>query len=77
MVEKILEFIREINPYEDIEENTQLISGGILDSLTLVLLINEIENEYRIQIPEEMLKPEYFETPNQIVEFIEKICNMK
>ncbi len=70
MKEKILEFIREINPYEEINADTSLMSEGILDSLTLVILIDEMESAFGVQIPESMLQPEYFENANQIAELI-------
>ena len=62
MSEKILAILREIVPYEEIDEEPQLIEEGILDSLTLVVLINEIEVVFDIRVPENRLQPEYFET---------------
>ena len=73
MDEQILEFIREINPYEEIDETTELIDEGILDSLTLVLLIEQIESELGIRIPENELRPENFSSVETIVIFLEKI----
>lgn len=73
MKEIILSILQEINPYEDIDENTSLIKGEILDSLTLVLLINELENKLNIKIPEDKLQPETFESVCKIVELIEDI----
>lgn len=73
MKEIILGILQEINPYEDIDENTSLIKGEILDSLTLVLLINELENKLNVKIPENKLQPENFENVCQIVELIEVI----
>lgn len=70
MKEKILEILREINPYEDIDENSQLIEEAIIESLTLVLLISEMEQEFNIRIPEDKLQPEYFETVSKIEELI-------
>jgi acyl carrier protein len=69
----ILKIIEEINPYEEINEDTKLISDGILDSLTLVILINEIEEEYKITIPEEYVKPECFENVLDIVNLVSKL----
>lgn len=71
MINRILEFIKEINPYEEVDETVDLIEEGILDSLTLMVLINEIEEEYNIKIPEEKLQPENFENVKKIVDLIE------
>lgn len=73
MSEKILEILREIEPYEEIDEASSLIEDGILDSLTLVLLINEIESEFQIKIPEDKLQPELFENVPKIVELINEL----
>ena len=73
MEERILAFISELNPYEEVGVDTQLLDDGILDSLTLVVLIEELEGEYGINIPEEMLQPERFETVRKIAELISYI----
>lgn len=73
MSEKILEILREIEPYEEIDETSSLIEDGILDSLTLVVLISEIESAFQIKIPEEKLQPELFENVPKIVELINEL----
>lgn len=73
MEDKIIDMIREINPYEDIDENTKLIDDGILDSLTLVLLISCIESEFGIKITEEKMNVANFETIQNIVSLIQNI----
>lgn len=71
MSEKLLEIIRELEPYDEIDENSHLIEDGILDSLTLVVLIGEIESVFDVKIPEDKLQPELFASVSQIVELIE------
>lgn len=73
MNKKILEMLREINPYEEIDEESRLIEDAILDSLTLVVLISEIEETFEIKIPETKLRPELFETVPMIVELIKEL----
>lgn len=70
MKEKILEILKEINPYEDIDEESRLIEDGILDSLTLVILISELETAFTVKIPEDKLQPELFENVTKIEELI-------
>lgn len=70
MKEKILEILKEINPYEDIDEESRLIEDGILDSLTLVILISELETVFTVKIPEDKLQPELFENVTKIEELI-------
>ena len=73
MKNKIIGIIEEINPYEDINETTKLIEDGILDSLTLVLLVSCIENEFGIKIPEENINIFNFENVQNIVLLLENI----
>lgn len=60
MKEQIYQIMKEIVPFEDITDDTELFEEGILDSLTLVLLINEIEEQMNVVIPEEEVRPENF-----------------
>jgi acyl carrier protein len=73
MRQAIIDIIKEINPYEDIDENSLLIDEGILDSLTLVILINELEEKFNIKIPEDNLQPEMFETVSKIEDLVKSI----
>jgi acyl carrier protein len=73
MKDEIIAFIQEINEYEDFEDDTDLFENGILDSLTLVLLINNIEERMGVFIPEEVVTLENFATVNKITGMIEKL----
>ena len=46
MKEKIIEIISEVNPFEESSEDTELIESGIVDSLSLVYIINQIRDAY-------------------------------
>jgi acyl carrier protein len=70
MKDVVLEYV--INEYlEDDEEeltyDTPLISGGIVDSFSMVSLKRFLENRYKIQIPDDKATPEAFDTVNSIV----------
>ena len=73
MKEKITEFIQEINEYEDFEDDTDLFENGILDSLSLVLLINNIEERLGVFIPEEVVTLENFATVNKIAGLVDSL----
>lgn len=66
-----MEILREINPYEDISPDTKLIEEGILDSLTLMLLVSMIEKEFEIKVPEDMLQISNFETIDNIIQMLQ------
>lgn len=70
----VLEYV--INEYlEDDEEEltyeTPLISGGIVDSFSMVSLKRFLENRYKIKIPDDKATPEAFDTVNSIVTLVE------
>lgn len=73
MEDKILAILREINPYEEINVESKLIKDAILDSLTLVILIAEIEATFQIKIPEDKLQPELFEDVPRIIGLINEL----
>ena len=55
------------------KEKTDLFENGILDSLSLVLLINQIEGEMDVFIPEDVVKLENFATVEKMVALIESL----
>ncbi len=77
MKEKIADYIHEINEYEDFEDDTDLFESDILDSLTLVMLISNIEEGLGVFIPEEVVTLENFATVDKIAQLVEKIAAAK
>ena len=73
MKDRILEMIQEINEYEEFDEDTDLFENDILDSLTLVMLIGQMEDEFGIFIPEEVVSVKNFSTVNSMVGVIESL----
>ena len=67
----ILEYIKDeyLDEDEDIEigYDTPLISGGIVDSFSMVSLKRFLETHYKIDIPDAKASPEAFDTVNGIV----------
>ena len=51
----------------EIKYDTPLISGGIVDSFSMVSLKRFLENKYNISIPDDKATPEAFDTVNKIV----------
>ena len=70
----ILEYVEEeyLDEDEDIEVtyDTPLISGGIVDSISMVSLKRFLETYYEIQIPDAKATPEAFDTVNNIVKLL-------
>ena len=72
---KIREILREVNPYEDFEDDTNLNETGVLSSLTLMYLVTELEEIYEIVIKEEDMIPEKFSSVNEVAKLIETEMN--
>jgi acyl carrier protein len=76
--EMILEYIK--NEYLDedeadevqLDENTPLISSGIVDSFSMVSLKRFLEKKYSISIPDDQATPEAFNTVNSIISLVNR-----
>ena len=55
---------------EEILYDTPLISGGIVDSFSMVSLKRFLENKYKISIPDDKATPEAFDSVNKIVSLV-------
>ncbi|NIM14916.1 MAG: hypothetical protein GTO45_23370 [Candidatus Aminicenantes bacterium] len=72
----ILEYVQEeyLEDDDDIEVSydTPLISGGIVDSFSMVSLKRFLETKYNIQIPDAKATPEAFDTVDSIVSLMKE-----
>ena len=60
---------------EEITTDTELISGGIVDSFSMVSLKRFLEKRYDIQIPDADASPEAFDTVDSIAELVIRFKN--
>jgi acyl carrier protein len=73
MQKVILEYVKEEyleEDDEDIDLDTPLISGGIVDSFSMVSLKRFLENKYKISIPDEKASPEAFDSVDKISQLV-------
>jgi len=72
----ILEYVKNeyIEEGDDqvITYDTPLISGGIVDSFSMVSLKVFLETKYNIQIPDAIASPEAFDSVNNIVNLLKE-----
>ncbi len=71
--EVILEYVVEEYLEEDDDEityETSLISGGIVDSFSMVSLKRFLEVKYKISIPDDKATPEAFDDVNKIAALV-------
>ena len=58
---------------DEITYDTPLISGGIVDSFSMVSLKRFLENRYNITIPDDKATPEAFDSVEKIVVLVQRI----
>jgi acyl carrier protein len=72
MKEVILKYV--INEYaeedDEVTFDTPLISGGLVDSFSMVSLKRFLEVRYKISIPDEKATPEAFDNVNKIANLV-------
>lgn len=57
----------------EVTDATPLISGGIVDSFSMVSLKRFLEKKYAIQIPDAQATPDAFDTVDRIAELVVRI----
>lgn len=72
-MEKLIEILEELNPDVDYNTCTDLVDGRHLDSLTILSLISEIENEFDVEVPTVEIIPANFNSAKSIMALIEKL----
>ena len=73
MDKRFLEILEDIQPEINYETCTTLIDDHYLDSLSLVSLIAELEEEYDITIPAVEIIPDNFNSAERIWTMIRKL----
>jgi acyl carrier protein len=72
----ILDYVKKEYLEEDddreISYDTPLISGGIVDSFSMVSLKRFLETKYAIQIPDAKATPEAFDSVNNILKMLQE-----
>ena len=72
MREAVLEILKDIRSDVDFENSTKLIDDDILESLDIVAIVGEFNEEFDIEISVEDLTPENFNSVDAMVELITK-----
>ncbi|HFE9852864.1 acyl carrier protein [Enterococcus faecalis] len=72
-MDKLLEILQEVNETVDYTKEEHLIDKGILDSLAILALVTEIENEFDIEISPINLVPANFNSMESLMAMINQI----
>ena len=74
-MEKVLEFLEELRPDVDFENEDSLVDGGVLDSFDIVALVGELNDEFDIEIKPSDLIPANFNSAKAIAALVEKLMD--
>ncbi len=72
-MEKLIEILENLQPEVDYKTCENLVDGRYLDSLTILSLISEIEDEFDVEIPTVEIIPANFNSAKKIWELITKL----
>ena len=72
-MEQLKEMLERNYPNIDFDNETELMSNGILDSLAVVAIIAEIENMFDVSVTMEYIQPMYFESVETMWDMVEEL----
>ena len=72
-MERLIEILEELNPDVDYNSVENLIDGRYLDSLKILSLIAEIEDEFDVEIPTVEIIPANFNSAKSMWDLIERL----
>ena len=75
MNENLLAVLKELRADVDFENETALVTDGILDSFDIVSLVAELNSEFDITIGVDDLEPENFDTVDAMLELIKDLAD--
>ncbi|MBI5625200.1 MAG: acyl carrier protein [Elusimicrobia bacterium] len=78
--EIVLKYVKEEYVEDEdqvVDFSTPLISGGIVDSFSMVSLKRFLENKYKIRIPDHKATPEAFDSVDKITRLVESFAGVK
>ncbi|MBQ9549934.1 MAG: acyl carrier protein [Lachnospiraceae bacterium] len=73
MREKLLEILTEVRPDIDFENETELVSGNILESFDIVQIVAELDDEFDIEVSPKDLTAENFNSLDSLEELVERL----
>ncbi len=72
-MEKLIEILKDIQPDVNYRDCENLIDGHYLDSLSIISLVAELEEEYDITIPAVEIVPKNFNSANALWSMIQRL----
>lgn len=72
-MDELLEILNDIQPGVDFENETHLIDNHLLDSLSIISLVAELEDTFDITIPAVEIIPDNFNSAGAMMEMIQRL----
>ena len=72
-MEKLIEILEDLNPEVDYQTEEHLIDNHLLDSLAILSLIGDIEDEFDVEVPTVEIIPSNFNSDKDIWALIQKL----
>ena len=72
-MEEFLSFLKTVRPDIDFTTATNLVSGNILKSIDIITITSAIESIYGVEISLDDLKPENYDSLDQMKDLIERL----
>ena len=75
MKNEILEILEDINPGVDYEGSTTLVDDRLLDSLTIIALVAELEDAFDVSIPAVEIVPANFNSVDAMTAMVQRLVD--
>lgn len=72
-MEELLEILNDIQPGVDFENEKHLIDDHLLDSLSIISLVAELEDTFDVTIPDVEIIPDNFNSAEAMLEMLQRL----
>ena len=72
-MEELLEILNDIQPGVDFENEKHLIDDHLLDSLSIISLVAELEDTFDVTIPAVEIIPDNFNSAEAMLEMLQRL----
>ena len=72
-MEELLEILNDIQPVVDFENEKHLIDDHLLDSLSIMSLVAELEDTFDVTIPAVEIIPDNFNSAEAMLEMLQRL----
>ena len=72
-MEKLLAILEDVRPDVDFKNEKQLVGGGVLDSFDVITIVEEINQEFEIDIKPKYLTAENFNSAEAMWDMITRL----